>query len=271
MLDASSVADLTLWIDGQTYACSDAHPYDTAWACDAPVNGLSAGDVVEVKIRPQDEHGHYADWSQPLAFIADTEAPTITLSTATDNAASDGLIANAELNFTGVISDNYLIDAVEICSKTDGEAAVCTLATLDTQSVINASTVLPNIPTATSPIGQCGGGEMTHAFDVSTTANVIDVDFGLTVRIADRSGLRAWLESPAGTRVQLLGAGNSAENLDILFNDATATLYDRNMGGDRFDHTVTQPYFENVRRPIEQLAKFNDEAANGIWLVHPLS
>lgn len=96
---------------------------------------------------------------------------------------------------------------------------------------------------------------------VTDEFTVNDLDVGLTISHIYRSDIRATLESPAGTRVQLLGGWyDSNDNYDLLLDSDSA-----NPLNDGDDDPVAAPYYDRTAAPADSLAAFTGERAVGDW------
>jgi len=121
------------------------------------------------------------------------------------------------------------------------------------------SGAINNTTTCTAPL--------VRNFTVSASFVVADVDIGLFVSHAWRGDVRATLQSPAGTRVQIIAGNtnNSADNLNVLLSDENSGL----VGG--ASHTANDqltpappPYQRNLL-PNNPLNAFDGQNANGTW------
>jgi uncharacterized repeat protein (TIGR01451 family) len=108
---------------------------------------------------------------------------------------------------------------------------------------------------------------LVRNFTVGTSFVVADVDLGLFASHAWRGDIRATLQSPAGTRVQLVngGSNNSADNINVLLSDE----HSGTVGGT--GHTANDqltpappPYQRNLA-PNNPLNSFDGENASGTW------
>jgi uncharacterized repeat protein (TIGR01451 family) len=123
----------------------------------------------------------------------------------------------------------------------------------------STSGAINNVTTCTAPL--------VRNFTVSTSFVVADVDIGLFMAHAWRGDIRAILQSPAGTRVQVVNGGtnNSADNMNVLLSDE----HTGQVGGS--SHTANDqltplppPYQRNLL-PNNLLNAFDGENANGTW------
>lgn len=120
-----------------------------------------------------------------------------------------------------------------------------------TTATINGTT------TCTAPI--------VRSFTVGTSFAIADVDVGFLANHAWRTDIRITLQSPSGTRVQLL-TGSQALDLDnynIRLSDEAANQVDtapHNVA----DNTAIAPY-QNTVRPENLLSAYDGENALGTW------
>jgi subtilisin-like proprotein convertase family protein len=103
--------------------------------------------------------------------------------------------------------------------------------------------------------------------DFSVTASFIlaDVDLGVYVQHNQRGDIRVTLQSPDGTRVQVVDGNTviSGDHLNVLLDDSASTLV--NTDGNNRNHSTSAPPFQNTYRPNAPLSAFNGKQANGIW------
>ena len=76
--------------------------------------------MFDLRARGTDEHGQVGGWTNWKPFTGDAIPPAITLDAATESALSDGLLGADEIVLSGQLTDNRLVDAVEVL---DGQAA----------------------------------------------------------------------------------------------------------------------------------------------------
>jgi uncharacterized repeat protein (TIGR01451 family) len=123
----------------------------------------------------------------------------------------------------------------------------------------STSGAINNTTTCTAPL--------VRNFTVSTSFVVADVDIGLFMAHDWRGDVRAILQSPAGTRVQVINGNtnNSADNINVLLSDE----HSGQVGG--ASHTANDqltpappPYQRNLL-PNNLLNAFDGQNANGTW------
>ena len=121
-----------------------------------------------------------------------------------------------------------------------------------TTGTINAST-----PCTTS---------LVRNFTVATSYIVGDVDLAMLATHSWRGDLRITLQSPAGTRVQLVNGDTgslSGDNYNVRLDDDAAPTV--NTDGDTINHSTSAPPYQNSFRPNAPLSAFNGENASGTW------
>lgn len=107
---------------------------------------------------------------------------------------------------------------------------------------------------------------LVRNFTVSTSFTVSDVDLGVLATHTWRGDIQITLQSPAGTRVQLVNGDPNAidgDNFNVRLNDAAATLV--NTDGNSVSHTTTAPPYQNQFRPNALLSAFNGQNSAGTW------
>ena len=107
---------------------------------------------------------------------------------------------------------------------------------------------------------------LVRNFTVSTSFTVSDVDLGVLATHTWRGDIQITLQSPAGTRVQLVNGDPNAidgDNFNVRLNDAAATLV--NTDGNSVSHTTTAPPYQNQFRPNALLSTFNGQNSAGTW------
>ncbi|XVJ64602.1 MAG: DUF11 domain-containing protein [Sphingopyxis sp.] len=101
---------------------------------------------------------------------------------------------------------------------------------------------------------------------VAASYIVGDVDIGVLATHSWRGDLRITLQSPAGTRVQLVNGDTGSidgNNFNVRLDDAAAQAV--NTDGNGANHAATAPPYQNVFSPDAPLAAFNGEASAGTW------
>lgn len=132
------------------------------------------------------------------------------------------------------------------------EAQTTTTYSNTTSGTINAST-----PCTAS---------LVRNFTVATSYVVGDVDLAMLATHSWRGDLRITLQSPAGTRVQLVNgdtAAVSGDNYNVRLDDDAAQTV--NTDGDTTNHSTSAPPYQNSFRPNAPLSAFNGENSAGTW------
>lgn len=108
---------------------------------------------------------------------------------------------------------------------------------------------------------------LVRNFSVGTSFTVSDVDIGVFATHTWRGDIRLTLQSPAGTRVQLVNGDTNninGDNFNVLLNDGgTQTV---NTDGNTVAHSTTAPPpFQHDFIPNNPLSAFNGENSLGTW------
>lgn len=107
---------------------------------------------------------------------------------------------------------------------------------------------------------------LVRNFTVSTSYIVGDVDLGVLATHTWRGDLRITLQSPAGTRVQLVNGDTnniSGDNFNVRLNDGGVQTV--NTEGNTVTHSTSAPPYQNDFSPNSPLSAFNGENAQGTW------
>jgi uncharacterized repeat protein (TIGR01451 family) len=102
-------------------------------------------------------------------------------------------------------------------------------------------------------------------FTVATSFTVSDVDLGVLATHTYRGDLRMTLQSPAGTRVQIVnGDANNVpgDNFNVRLNDGGTQIV--NLDGNS-NHSTTAPPYQNNYIPNAALSAFNGQNSLGTW------
>ena len=121
-----------------------------------------------------------------------------------------------------------------------------------TAGTINAAT------TCTAPL--------VRNFTVGASHIVGDVDLGLLATHSWRGDLRVTLQSPAGTRIQLVDGDTGSidgNNFNVRLDDDTAQTV--NTDGNGTNHSTSAPPYQNGFRPNAPLSAFNGQNSAGTW------
>lgn len=134
-------------------------------------------------------------------------------------------------------------------------------------SVASAQTVTQASNTITGAINSnitCAA-PLVREFTVSNSFSVADVDIGLLATHSYRGDLQLTLQSPAGTRVQLVTGGSpiDGDNFNVRLDDsATQTV---NTDAPLGNHSVFAPPYQNRFAPNAALSLFNGQSSAGLW------
>jgi uncharacterized repeat protein (TIGR01451 family) len=107
---------------------------------------------------------------------------------------------------------------------------------------------------------------LVRNFTVGTSYTVSDVDIGVLATHAWRGDISVTLQSPTGTRVQLVNGDTnniSGDNFNVLLNDTGSQLV--NTDGNATNHSTTAPPYQNVFEPNTALSAFNGQNSLGTW------
>lgn len=107
---------------------------------------------------------------------------------------------------------------------------------------------------------------LVRNFTVSSSFIVGDVDLGVLATHTWRGDLRITLQSPAGTRVQLVNGDTnniSGDNFNVRLNDGGVQTV--NTDGNTVTHSTSAPPYQNDFSPNSPLSAFNGENAQGSW------
>lgn len=107
---------------------------------------------------------------------------------------------------------------------------------------------------------------LVRNFTVTNVFTVADVNIGVLATHTWRGDLQITLQSPNGTRVQLVnGDVNSTDgdNFNVLLDDAATQVVNTDpLSG---NHSTTAPPYQNTFRPNNLLSAFNGGPSNGTW------
>ena len=108
---------------------------------------------------------------------------------------------------------------------------------------------------------------LVRNFAVSDVYTVSDVNIGILMSHSYRGDLQFYLQSPAGTRVQLINnIGGTRNNVNVLFDDAAANpIANHTASNDTATATTVVPPYQRTFRPFQALSAFNGQEANGTW------
>jgi uncharacterized repeat protein (TIGR01451 family) len=124
--------------------------------------------------------------------------------------------------------------------------------TNSTTGAINAAT------TCTAPL--------VRNFTVGTSFTLSDVDIGILATHSFRGDMQMTLQSPSGTRVQIVNGDANAvggDNFNVRLNDDGTQLVNTDAAAG--NHTTTAPPYQNNFIPNAALSAFNGQNALGTW------
>lgn len=135
--------------------------------------------------------------------------------------------------------------------SSETRAQTTTTYTNTTTAAINGST------TCTAPL--------VRNFTVGTSYMVSDVDLGFIASHTWRGDISLTLQSPAGTRVQVVAgdtsSGGSADNLNVRLDDGGTEV----VNATNSNHNTNNPPYANNFIPNAPLSAFNGENSLGTW------
>lgn len=108
---------------------------------------------------------------------------------------------------------------------------------------------------------------LVRNFTVSEIYTVADVNIGVLMAHTYRGDLQFYLQSPAGTRVQLINnIGTTRDNVNVLFDDSAANpIANHTASNDTATATTIVPPYQRNFRPFQPLSAFNGQEAAGTW------
>ncbi|WP_295322886.1 proprotein convertase P-domain-containing protein [uncultured Sphingopyxis sp.] len=128
------------------------------------------------------------------------------------------------------------------------------------------TTTYSNTTTGTINAATSCTAPLVRNFTVSTSYVVGDVDLGLLATHSWRGDLRVTLQSPAGTRVQLVDGDTGSidgNNFNVRLDDDAAQTV--NTDGNGTNHATGAPPYQNGFRPNAPLSAFNGQNSAGTW------
>ncbi|NUM43532.1 MAG: hypothetical protein HUU38_02415 [Anaerolineales bacterium] len=99
----------------QIVTCVPGSGTGDAFVCDWDAGVVTDGHSYTMRARAADVHGNTSAWSAPITVIGDATLPTLTISTATQNALSDGQLNRNEMTFDGTLVDERTAVSVQAC------------------------------------------------------------------------------------------------------------------------------------------------------------
>ncbi|HWW57007.1 MAG TPA: proprotein convertase P-domain-containing protein [Sphingopyxis sp.] len=107
---------------------------------------------------------------------------------------------------------------------------------------------------------------LVRNFTVGTGYTVGDVDLGVLATHSWRGDLRITLQSPAGTRVQLVNGDTGSidgNNFNVRLDDDAAQRVNSDSASG--NHSSTAPPYQNSFSPDSPLSAFNGQSSAGTW------
>ena len=228
----------------QIVTCVPGSGTADAFVCDWNAGAVTDGHSYTMRARAADAHGNLSAWSDPITVIGDATLPVLALSTATQEALSDGQLNDSELTLDGTLVDERAAVSVQACLTqiiVGEEVAACNTA--EVLSDDSWSLSLPGrydgVTAALSIVGYDGAGNPSAVFTqtvwLDTAAPVIgefvtpafvqmvgyEVALFASGTVTDSSGLaavRAVIIQPDNSSVAVDGAVNgSTWEMNYLF------------------------------------------------------
>lgn len=108
---------------------------------------------------------------------------------------------------------------------------------------------------------------LVRNFVVNDLFTVADANIGVLMSHTYRGDLQFYLQSPAGTRVQLINnIGGTRNNVNVLFDDSAANpISNHTASNDTATATTVVPTYQRNFRPFQPLSAFNGQEAAGTW------
>lgn len=107
---------------------------------------------------------------------------------------------------------------------------------------------------------------LVRDFTVGTSFTISDVDIGILAAHTFRGDLQITLQSPSGTRVQMVNGDVNAidgDNFNVRLDDGGTQLVNTDAAG--ASHSTTAPPYQNNFIPNAALSAFNGQNALGTW------
>lgn len=272
--DASGVIEMQVELNvsgaTETRICPDGQPHDGRWKCTWNANGINDGTEIALRLRAVDGFGQTSAWSAWQPLRVDAAPPRVSFDVTATGVISGSLVRESAFTLVGDVADAGGVDDMQVCAEDAlSEDAACKSASLTPKNALSAVMVedVPVTAIAIGPGTACGSGEITRTFWISENFTIGQVSVGFNAAHDRRDDLVATLESPVGTRVQVLGddglAATAYRNVAVSLNDATsAGLFDA-----QGDDTLTQVYGRQAR-PYAPLQAFRGEESAGRWTLH---
>ncbi|MCG8456192.1 MAG: carboxypeptidase regulatory-like domain-containing protein, partial [Holophagales bacterium] len=103
---------------------------------------------------------------------------------------------------------------------------------------------------------------LLRTFSVAQTLTVTRISLGFNASHNFRGDIRLTLQSPAGTRVEVMSEdpGDGDNNFDLLISDGSGNAID-----DGTADTVAAPFYTRTAGPSNPMTAFEGESSNGTW------
>lgn len=143
--------------------------------------------------------------------------------------------------------------------------SVLMLIAVPSESRAQTTTTYSNTTTAAINSSTSCTAPLVRNFTVGTSYIVSDVDLGFIASHTWRGDISLTLQSPAGTRVQVVtgdtSSGGSADNLNVRLNDGGTEV----VNATNSNHNTNNPPYTNNFIPNAPLSTFNGENSLGTW------
>ena len=120
------------------------------------------------------------------------------------------------------------------------------------------------LSTTTGTFTNNTGSPEVHVINVPSSGTILDLNVGMNLEHAWRGDVRVTLQSPNGTRVEIIAlpTNDSASHFDVLLEDTSTNNLD-----DGTNNNTSTPNFESDRiaAPSNVLSAFNGEGQQGDW------
>jgi len=276
LVDASPVPTITLAVKTDANmvetTCVNSTPTASQWSCPINLGGLANGAIAQIRAKATDVFGNESAFGPWVTYTVDAQAPVVSSTVFVQSGASDAL------RITGQLSDNTLIDKVDVCAVGGpcASAAVQVDPTTLTQTTfvyddrpdapITITTNVDPLPPNVSDIASvCGVGSvgLVRTFSVTQDIAIAEMTLGLNVTHPYRSDLRAKLIAPNGNAIDLINFSSAvhAADLDVLLADGASMP----VTADRATQDAASPFYDTLRRPTQALNTFVNQSAQGFW------
>lgn len=153
-----------------------------------------------------------------------------------------------------------------LCRALGAWLVACLAALGASPGLAQTTTSFSNTTTGAIDSGTICTAPLVRTFTVGASFTVSDVDLALLATHTWRGDIRVTLQSPAGTRVQLVdGDANnvSGDNFNVRLDDEGTQLV--NTDGNTVTHSTTAPPYQHDFQPNSALSAFDGENSAGTW------